>query len=208
MDGLSLMDQLDLLRQDVNDIHGQVKRDKIDKEEMWLMIRATTLDDWGKYQLRTSRDIRNTVVHGGSILTDIQVTKSFDTVESCERVTVWKNAFQRSVWNTLWRSGEVEIPEKMLHVLNKRASAFHLISWKNDEKRCRDIILFADLIILDWRNGASLFEDKSITLLRFNAIERLAGSLATWLGRSQSSCWRWGDQLYVFTLSLFIFFWV
>jgi hypothetical protein len=53
MDGLSLMDQLDLLRQDVNDIHGQVKRDKIDKEEIWLMIRATTLDDWGKYQLRT-----------------------------------------------------------------------------------------------------------------------------------------------------------
>jgi len=38
--------------------------------------------------------------------------------------------------------------------------------------------------------------------------ETVAGSLATWLGRSQSSCWRWGDQLYVFTLSLFIFFWV
>ena len=150
MDGLSLMDQLVLMRQDVNDIHGQVKRDKIDKEEMWLMIHEFSSDDWDRWEFSDiPRYFRNTVVHGGSILTDIQVTKSFDTVESCERVTVWKNAFQRSVWNTLWRSGENEIPEKMLHVLNKRASAFHLISWKNDEKRCRDIILFADLIILD-----------------------------------------------------------
>jgi hypothetical protein len=44
------------------------------------------------------------------------------------------------------------IPKKMLHVLNKRA-AFNLISWENDEARRRDIILFADLIILEWRNG-------------------------------------------------------
>jgi len=91
-------------------------------------------------QLEPTSGIRNTVVHGGSILTDIQVINAFDTVESCERVTIWKNAF-RGAYGIPFREVEKspsDIPEKILHVFNKRASAFHLNSWKNDEERRRD----------------------------------------------------------------------
>jgi hypothetical protein len=62
------------------------------------------------YQHKASRDIRNTVVHGSSILRDIEVIKAFDDVESCQRVIIWKKKRLEKLTaypSVKWRSGRI-----------------------------------------------------------------------------------------------------
>ena len=61
----------------------------------FVTVRASTLDEWARdLKADNSTNDRNTLVHGGCILADIETMRRFRAIES-ERVPRWRKAFEK-----------------------------------------------------------------------------------------------------------------
>jgi hypothetical protein len=167
-------------KQEVEHFKAQLqeeRRSNIESKERWHDIRKTTLDEWSR-QSRTyasEKLERNDSVHGGSLMSDIEVISSFplNSNTNCERVARWKRAFKHSYglsYDDL-RQGINDIPDKVLLAFNRRASAKRLTFWEVHENSIKSN---ADTIIEEWHrnpNDPDLFKEGSRAQISFIKIE-------------------------------------
>jgi len=160
--GMQLLTRLEKLEGELADL----RRKNLDTYDRVFEIRKATLDDWSRqskvHDTQHERELRNEQVHGGEIVNDVDVISAFDGKPRAEK---WKDAFEDSYgvnFYTMKRTLK-SVPDEIIIMLNRRASAKQLIVWqKNRAYRARKIIQYADEAIGLWaQSPGTRFADGS-----------------------------------------------
>jgi hypothetical protein len=133
----------------------------------WLLVRASTLDDWSKIssnpQYHNMRYERHEFVHGGDVTTDTETIQSFPV--EAERLEVWKKAFF--------------VCYGVPCILNKRASAHTMTIFQAKSNRNKNlgprIIQMANEVIKSYFDNKETrpFQPGSRTRFLYDRIEAL-----------------------------------
>jgi len=126
-----------------------------------LDVRRITLGEWSWLDFIEDRQTRNEDVHGGSIISDITLISTFPEQES-NRLKLWKNAFELAYGIPYHRLQKIarDLPDQLRVVLNRRASALTMLSWRKKADCAHKIKDKADIIIKSWEeNAPDIFQD-------------------------------------------------
>jgi len=141
-----------------------------DQEELsgsdFLIVRASTMDDWAEDRDPDSEDGRNALVHGGKLPSDVKTIRLFASLEP-ERVARWKAVFKRFYGMPFERIDPVinTLPDVLVDVMNKRASVHWLKKWRRPSNRDRQSTIISianDFIRCFCEKGATGVTDQSM----------------------------------------------
>lgn len=144
------LSRLDKLEEELVAIHQQ----HLDDYDLYFEIRKATLDDWSAtldgWSGKVNLDDAQEGVHGGSITMDVAIIAAF---EGKPKARFWKEAFRVSYGVEFDAMKHVikHVPDEILLMINRRASAKRLVSWqKKRTEQAKNIIDCADEAISFW----------------------------------------------------------
>ena len=135
------------------------------------LIRAAALDEWAGLPNQTDYRLpeRNIVAHGGRLRLDVDTIQSLEPLQP-ERISAWKNAFKTQYGLPYhWVVPELDsIPEQVITVMDRRASAHIMRHWQKKTDLQSDVLRCANEINVAWweRREKALEEPAVIALLK------------------------------------------
>jgi hypothetical protein len=126
-----------------------------------LFVRQMTLDEWSESRDSSLHRKRNAIVHGGNMSTDIELLQN----PHINRLR-WMSAFQELEAYRVAPDETRKYPliPPMSTVLDRHASAYHLIAWKAEGTRRKDFLALADDIVTGWLENEGAWEENSQNL--------------------------------------------